>query len=386
MGPIIILDKSTLQGLSHNELTFLDKHYFLNIPPVLVAEILGDLTKQRREGKPLPGDVVALLSRKLGGLDRIVSLPYRVICLRNLLGQPLPRHRQVVVGPSRRVVTKGGVVGQWIDELPEEAALRHWGAGRFSEVERLLSAAWRAAATSVDHSLYVKRLSRFHVILPAASTLDEAVSSVDAVLGKQPLQVPLLSLLLEDLGCSQEEAHAVQNRWSQLKPQFIRSFAPYAEFCLRALLLFVVASRNDLIGQRATNRVDLEYLFYLPFCMVFSSNDVFHRCLAPLLLEADQDFVLAEELKNDLAMIADRWAGLTEEEKLEREYQYGCSPPEVESSPTACLWRKHMRPWQPGSGNIAVKFTPEQHARLLEKLRQYTDAVNRGDNRDQDEK
>jgi len=383
MGPIIIIDKSALQGLSRDELMFLDKHYFLNIPPVLVAEILGDLTQRRREGKPLPEDVVALLSRKLGGLDRIVSLPYRLICLRNLLGEPLPRHRQVVIGPVRRVVTKDGVAGHWVDELPEEGALRHWGEGRFSEVERLLSAGWRVAATSVGHSLYVERLSRSFVILPAASTLDEAVSSVDAVMERELLQVPLLSLLLEDLGCSHEEVEAVQYRWAQLRPQFIRQFSPYAEFCLRVLLLFVVASRNDLIGPRATNRVDLEYLFYLPFCMVFSSNDVFHRRLAPLLLEADQDFVLGEELKNDLGLIADQWAALTNEEKLEREYQYGCYPPEVERSPTACLWRKHMRAWQPGSGNIAVKLTPEQHARLLEKLRSYKNAVNREDSPDE---
>lgn len=375
MGPIILLDKSTLQGLSRDELLFLEKHYFLNIPPVLVAEILGDLTKRQREGKPLPEDVVGLLSRKLGGLDRIVSLPHRFICLRNLLGQPLPRHRQVVVGPARRVVTKDGAVGHWVDELPEEAALRHWGKRQFSEVERLLSAAWRVAGRSVDHSLYVERLSRSYVILPSASTLDEAVSSVGAVLGRELLQVPLLSLLLDDLGCSPEDVQAVQNRWVQSRPQFISQFAPYAEFCLRVLLLFVAASRNDLIGPRATNRVDLEYLFYLPFCMVFSSNDVFHRQLAPLLLEADQDFVLGDQLKNDLDIIADQWAGLTDEEKVEREYQYGCYPPEIENSPTARLWGKHMRPWKPGSGNIAAKLTAEQHASLLEKLRPYMDAI-----------
>ena len=45
MGPIIILDKSALQSLSYDEIYTLNRHYFLNITPVLIIEILADLKK-----------------------------------------------------------------------------------------------------------------------------------------------------------------------------------------------------------------------------------------------------------------------------------------------------------------------------------------------------
>ncbi len=50
MGPIIILDKSSLQALSKKELVLLNKLYFVNIPPVLTIEILADLKKKTKMG------------------------------------------------------------------------------------------------------------------------------------------------------------------------------------------------------------------------------------------------------------------------------------------------------------------------------------------------
>ena len=45
MGPILLCDKSTLQALGRRELNVLRRYYFLNMPPVLLVEILGDLHK-----------------------------------------------------------------------------------------------------------------------------------------------------------------------------------------------------------------------------------------------------------------------------------------------------------------------------------------------------
>ena len=43
MGPMIIVDKSTLQSFSPEEMAFLRKHYYMNVVPVLIIEILGNL-------------------------------------------------------------------------------------------------------------------------------------------------------------------------------------------------------------------------------------------------------------------------------------------------------------------------------------------------------
>ena len=62
MGPSIILDKSTLQSLSPDELFILNKFYFIHITPVLLIEILGDLKKPTKDG--LSEDRVAILASK----------------------------------------------------------------------------------------------------------------------------------------------------------------------------------------------------------------------------------------------------------------------------------------------------------------------------------
>ncbi len=49
----IIIDKSTFQSLSFDEILRLSYYYYKhNITPVLVVEILGDLKKEAKEGKP----------------------------------------------------------------------------------------------------------------------------------------------------------------------------------------------------------------------------------------------------------------------------------------------------------------------------------------------
>src|SRR5438046_2679065 len=45
MGPILNCDKSTLQGLGRQELNMLRRYFFLNIPPILLVEIMADLKK-----------------------------------------------------------------------------------------------------------------------------------------------------------------------------------------------------------------------------------------------------------------------------------------------------------------------------------------------------
>jgi hypothetical protein len=42
VGPTIICDKSSLQALSKDELSVLRKYYSLNVPPILLVEILGE--------------------------------------------------------------------------------------------------------------------------------------------------------------------------------------------------------------------------------------------------------------------------------------------------------------------------------------------------------
>jgi hypothetical protein len=71
-------------------------------------------------------------------------------------------------------------------------------------------------------------------------------------------------------------------RWERSPGKQIAAFAPYAAYCNRVLLLFHFALLGGLIGTKATNRIDLEYLYYLPFATAFASGDALHATLAPL--------------------------------------------------------------------------------------------------------
>src|SRR5262245_49824772 len=97
MGPTIILDKSTLQGLTGNdEAVFLRRYYFTNLPPVLLQEIGADLRKEKV--RTSPEEEVRILSRKLSQIESIVCPDYRVMVQVELLGEEMvPMNGQVPV-------------------------------------------------------------------------------------------------------------------------------------------------------------------------------------------------------------------------------------------------------------------------------------------------
>lgn len=373
---MILLDKSTLQSLSYDELGFLEKHYFLVIPPVLVAEILGDLAK---DSKRAPEDVVTTLANKLSGSDRKLNLPHQQICLGNLLGHPVDKLRPVVEG--ERVTSRNGKDGMLVINQPAEEALWRWRRSEFAEVERVLSSMWRDMAKVIDPDEYFERLSQRRVIVPSASNMREVHEGVSGLLAQTGNQATLLSFLLEEFNYSDAQVQRVHYRWRTGNFMYIGTFADYAEFCLRIILVFVSATRNNLVGRRRTNRIDLEYLFYLRFAHVFSSNDNVHEKLAPVLLETDQDYISGTDLKADLRSIKMHWDELSPQEQLDRTAEYACYPPDNDDSPTSRFWKKHMKPWKPGMGDAAARMSKEQHAQLLEKLRPYLDAIDDHENK-----
>jgi len=80
------------------------------------------------------------------------------------------------------------------------------------------------------------------------------------------------------------------------------------------------------------NLVDMQYLYYIPFCEVFTSHDIFHRTLAPIVMKFWQTFVPGDELKKDLAKIAAHWDSIPDEMKATGSMNYAAYPP-LEAAP-----------------------------------------------------
>jgi hypothetical protein len=101
---------------------------------------------------------------------------------------------------------------------------------------------------------------------------------------------------------------------------------------------------SQIGSERKSNVVDIAYLYYLPFCMVFTSRDDLHVRSAPLFLRDDQTFIHGDALKTDLKRLDEYYDALPEKTKKQSMYSFAAYPPNDDSFLVTQLWNKHMRP------------------------------------------
>jgi hypothetical protein len=116
-------------------------------------------------------------------------------------------------------------------------------------------------------------------------------------------------------------------------------------------LFFNLAVAADLISRvrpagKADNKVDIAYLYYLPFCQVFVSSDNLHKRAVPPFLRDDQSFIAGDELKADLRKLDSHYAALPEDVKTSGFYNFAAEPPEDPSFLITKLWDKHLPRWR----------------------------------------
>ena len=334
----IIIDKSTFQLLSYPELLKLSNYYKHNITPILVMEILGDLKKGVSVGQ-LPSDIrVKDFASKLFPMNTIVNAHYEKLVRHDLLNGKVPLDGRPNTGVEKVVQSETGMKGFLLEETEEEKAIYKWKDGKFAEADHKLSELWRASTT--EESLLVKLQSAIKeqngsLKLKSYSELDTLVTET---LNQPDKQDVFLAKLIDNYGLFGDTGNKIFNRWLEAGRPLIREFAPYAYHCLRVDMIFLLGLQSHLIGTRPTNRVDMEYLYYLPFCNVFSSNDKIHKNITPLLLRKDQHFISGEELKKDLKMIVEYLE--TGGDELKRKYNH--EPPILPDSLTFRLWKEYF--------------------------------------------
>lgn len=376
MGPTIILDKSAIQALSQREIHFLVKHFFVVVTPLLIMEILADLKKGNDEGR-LSKDEVIQLSKKLLPDDSRVNTNYNVLCYGSLRGQDIPMMGQAIVSGGIPIKVPEGKEGVFFDESPEEKALRNWRNGIFSDAEEILAQEWREATGAVNLEFYKKRFKELFKNVLKIKDLKELSLLVERFILNPDtrIQFSCITGFMDELMLPQQDKDIICNRWLKRKIPLFRDFAPYAYFCFKINIIFYVGLALGLISTKPTNILDLGYLYYLPFCTVFCSGDKFHIDVCPILLRNDQDFIERNSLKDDLHWLSTEWDSLSEAEKEDRAYHYGSYPPVNNKSVTYQLWKKHMKPWKPGSGNMVVKMTKEEQDQVIAKLEPMLDEI-----------
>lgn len=373
MGPTIILDKSAFQALGWEHTFELSRYFYVVVPPVLVMEILADL-KHPRMTPDIAKSRVMHLARCIQPVDGKVNVDYRTLCVADLLGGKIRMRHVPVVAGARKVRAADGSFGVFLDMQPENEALLRWSCGYFDDAEEILAKNWREASRSIDLKSFKSGFRCKTDIYPITS-IDFARKVVDMTLTEPTAQLSCIEQLVTDLQTIPEVREWTLRRFRTGDFKSLASFAPYATHCLRTSLIFRLALLHGLVGTRATNRIDMEYLYYLPFTHIFCSGDKFHRALATELLDDCQTFVWSDDLRASL----DEMAGVRISASAAGDANsYLLQPPE--GSLIRALWIKHLGHWQDPYGRqkeATKEETKEETKATMERLKPWIEACNR---------
>lgn len=374
MGPITLFDKSFLQALSMDEAVWFDNFFYTVIAPLFYIETLADLSKQPREGKTAEQEV-GIIAAKTPQMHGGPCYFHHELCINDLLGNPVPMTGQVPIANMRRVV-RDGKVGAIADVSPEAKAFDRWQRGRFGDVERNYAREWRWQVENTDLSAMHLAMKKIGITSKTCKTLDAALSLADEVISGLTKTSERFSGILHVLDIPAEVRAHVKDRWKRLAKPPLRSFAPYAAHVLRVELFFRTALGASLIGSgRPSHRVDMAYLFYLPFCTLFASSDKLHRQCAPLFLRPDQEFVWGEDLKADLRALNVHFSALPEEIKKRGVFKFANRLPEESRGLIRKLFERHTpRLLRPASTTEAGKLNDGTHKKILADMKQWRDA------------
>lgn len=370
MGPIIILDKSTLQSLSDDELLFLNKYFILNIPPVLIMEIWGDLSKPDKQGA-ISKDQVQHLAQKVYRGQSAINAHFSHCIIGSLLGERVSMDGRILLPGGSPRITESGKKGVVFEETPEEKQLNRWKFGDFDSEEQAIATQWRAASNVIDLEAVKMNFAKKFKSIVRIDTLASLDSFVNNYFAHPAPQTDFLSQLIEEYKIPQTITSKIFLRHERANRPPLNTFAPYAYYCLHIKTFFLLALIYNLVSTRRTNIIDLDYLFYLPFCMVFSSSDKFHETLVPYFIRDDQCFVRGPDLKADLTYLAHDWNANFHKDMKAWDAKHGSGPPENANSIVYKLWRELYPRWKPGASSNASEGKPRKDKKLYEQLDEF---------------
>lgn len=372
-GPILIFDKSSLESLNLDEAVLLDNFFMSNITPLFFVECLADLEKSIRSNST-PEQLVGSLADRTPEAQSSSNVHHMTILKGELSRQFDIRRvwfRPMVAGGEP--VQLGDKKGMVFRRSPEQEALHRWTERQFLEVERNLAKQWRRSLMQVDFDAMVRSVMAELGRWRKPQTLEDAKHLADTVIDSMdPEWLLRFGLNLLDVP---EATDWVLNDWTAKRRPSLREHLPYFVFMLTINIFFCLVLPTELLRNvKASHQVDLAYLYYLPFCTVFTSRDRFHSQIVPLFLEPFQTFVNGDDLKNDLQKLDALYSALPEDELKTGLINFARHPPEDISFLTTQLWDKYMPTWRSIMSEPRRERDPEADKKLIEELDQLTES------------
>lgn len=372
MGPITLFDKSFLQSLSLDESVLFD-HFFLTVLcSLFYVETLADLEKAVRQGRT-PEKEVGIIADKTPEMHVTPCANHLDLCMNSLMGVRVPMDGRVPRSDGRPVKVHGqsGIV---YEESPEEQAFGRWQRGEFLSVERLFASVWRKALNSLDLTTIASGMKALGINSQSCKSLEDARRMADAFVRSPEHAEDRFRFALIATGMPPRLEKLLLEGYTKAGSPPLIEFAPFAAHVVTVELVFQIALAANLIStERVSNRTDISYLFYLPFCMVFVSSDKLHQRIAPLFMRQDQTFVWGPGLKTDLHALVEHYKALPDEELAQGVMKFARTPPENGNWLVSQLWDKHLRPWRGGALRPPERDLTKDRE-LIKALKQLTDA------------
>lgn len=371
-GPITLFDKSFIQSLSINESVWFDNFYYTVVCPIFYAETLADLSKNTTGARTAEREVT-IIAAKFPDLGGNPCVDHSNLVLSNLLGHDVIMDGRIVV-PAGYPVRSSKRTGYVFKSSPEAEAFNRWQKGDFKSVEQNYARAWREAVTNLDLKKKSQLFQQYGLDTTSCRSLEESYQlAVEMLASPKPYEQMALAFLF--LNIPRQYHESIVKRWQIMNLPPIHDYAPYASFVLTIEIFFQLAVASSLISaDRPSNRIDIAYLFYLPFCMLFVSSDKLHRKCAPLFMRKDQEFVWGIDLKKDLARLDARYSELPEKVKEMGVISFASTPPHELDFLTTQLWDRHMsNTWR--DRQEIVEEMPNSNKNFVKELKEISDSA-----------
>lgn len=369
MGPITLFDKSFLQSLSLDESVWFDAFFTSVICPVFYVETLANLAKAHDDRTA--DNAVRIIAQKSPEMAGSPCAFHMDMAAHNLVDYQIPMDGRIPRGGGR-YVRGGGRIGVVYDESPEMEAFSRWQQQRFLDVERLFAADWRNTLEESNLDEIAKSLRVLGIDGKTCKSLEQAKALAQAVVDGVSKPYERLGVAVRYFGVPPQYQSILIQRWKGMGRPVLSKFAPYAAYVLTIEIFFHIAVAANLISaNRPSNRTDIAYLFYLPFCMMFVSSDKLHRRTAKLFMRADQEFVWGPDLKADLKRLNEHYLKLPDEEREKGILQIAHHPPINGDFLTTILWRKWMGPGIFSERDFVSEMDSEKSEEIAEEVKAF---------------
>ena len=281
-------------------------------------------------------------------------------------------HGRVVLAGGKHVQLgdKKGVV---FELSPEAEAVSRWGKREFLDLERNIAKRWRRALTAIDLDAMVKHVISELRHWRKPKSLVDAKQMADTIIDSMDPEW-LITFGLDLLGAPEAIEYVLSN-WIRKRRPPIREHLPYFAFMLTINIFFCLVLPTQLLRNvKPSHKIDLAYLYYLPFCSVFTSKDNFHAEIVPLFLMPEQSFVNGIELKKDLAKLVAHYESLPEDVLKTGLIHFAAHPPEDTTFLVTRLWDKYLPRWREIKDMPKPPRDPEEEKRLIEEINLRTDS------------